>query len=286
MPEGEIDRPNTASFVKKVAFRDGLKCANPHCQRKDHLHSHHLIFRSKGGRTVLINAILLCLWCHAAVHQGLLVIEGNPLTGLTFTTRPDKLNLALEAEKDELVAISQIGVLDAAHSKPPEGAQPPAQPPETVAGVDNLPIALEAEKNELVAISQLGVPATAPPQPSDPAKVPGDPQPAAPESQSAERDCEHVPPRPRWGAPGDSGIPESQVGRPPSSKAREADLRLTLLALKKLGYTAAEATERVGEAVRRLEGRRGPVRAEEILRAALGARLAPDTSNGALQDSG
>ena len=48
------------------------------------------------------------------------------------------------------------------------------------------------------------------------------------------------------------------------------------LALKKLGFTAKEANGRVREAVRRLEGRRGPVQAELILRAALGARLAPD----------
>jgi hypothetical protein len=53
---GEIDRPNTARFAEKVALRDGLKCANPHCGRRDHLHSHHLIFRSRAGRTVLINA--------------------------------------------------------------------------------------------------------------------------------------------------------------------------------------------------------------------------------------
>src|SRR6266542_921610 len=125
---GEIDRPNSARFVEKVALRDGLQCANPHCGRRDHLHSHHLIFRSKGGRTVLINAVLLCKWCHASVHQGLLVVEGNPLTGLTFTTRADKLNLALEAEKDELVEISWIGVPAAGPPKCPEGAEGPAQP--------------------------------------------------------------------------------------------------------------------------------------------------------------
>ena len=78
MPEGEIDRPNTASFVKKVAFRDGLKCANPRCGRKEHLHSHHLIFRSKGGRTVLINAILLCKLCHAAYVQWDVMLSRPP----------------------------------------------------------------------------------------------------------------------------------------------------------------------------------------------------------------
>ena len=110
--------------------------------------------------------------------------------------------------------------------------------------------------------------------------------PPTPEFRSPVPDREHEPPRPRWEAPGDSGIPESRPVRPPSSKAREVDLRLVFLALKKLGYSAAEATERVREAARRLEGRRGPVQAEEILRAALGARLAPENGNHALHDSG
>ncbi len=274
-PDGGIDRPNTASFVKKVAFRDGLKCANPHCGKKDHLHSHHLIFRSKGGRTVLINAVLLCKWCHAAVHQGLLVIEGNPLTGLSFTTRADKLNLALEAEKDELMAISQLGISAAA----PRCLPPPAPP----RGRPEPP-----ERAEEAAPPQSPAPGVEPEPSSAPSGPSGQaaegPRPATPEFQSAASDREHEPPRPRWEAPGDSGIPESRPGRSPGSKVRHADLRLVFLALKKLGYTAAEATERVKEAVRRLEGRRDPVRTEEILRAALGGRLAPDRS--ALHDSG
>ena len=77
---------------------------------------------------VTVPGVLLCKWCHASVHRGLLVIEGNPLTGLTFTTRADRLNLALEAEKDELVEISRIGVPAAGPPKCPERAEGPAQP--------------------------------------------------------------------------------------------------------------------------------------------------------------
>ena len=128
----KIDRPNTAALSRKVILRDGGKCAN--CSRRLGLHSHHVIYRSKGGRTVMANGICLCVGCHSLVHEGLLEVIGNPIDGVVFRPRAAKLSeeLSLEAEKKELAAVPVI-IVPARAGGPPARAESPKDeesPPE------------------------------------------------------------------------------------------------------------------------------------------------------------
>lgn len=88
LPDGEVDKPNSSRLSKQVLHRDGLKCANPGCGRRSGLQAHHIVFRSKGGRTVLSNEVAVCGICHALLHKGLLEVTGSPETGLMWQPRP------------------------------------------------------------------------------------------------------------------------------------------------------------------------------------------------------
>src|SRR5262249_7360711 len=65
-----IDRPNTPALIRKVALRDGERCAVPFCGRR-RFHGHHIRARSEGGPTAVWNEVLLCTVHHALVHRGL-----------------------------------------------------------------------------------------------------------------------------------------------------------------------------------------------------------------------
>ena len=66
-----------------VQQRDGRRCRC--CGRKDRLHHHHLVFRSKGGAWSSENILLLCSGCHALLHARQLWIFGkNADKRLTF----------------------------------------------------------------------------------------------------------------------------------------------------------------------------------------------------------
>jgi hypothetical protein len=54
------------------------------CGRKAHLHSHHVVEYSKGGRTTSKNLIMLCDTHHRVVHNHGWIITGNPGGQLTF----------------------------------------------------------------------------------------------------------------------------------------------------------------------------------------------------------
>jgi hypothetical protein len=49
---------------------------------------HHIIFRSRGGPTLIWNVVLLCHAHHRAVHEDHFGIRGDPAKELTFL-RPD-----------------------------------------------------------------------------------------------------------------------------------------------------------------------------------------------------
>ncbi|MGE3167129.1 MAG: HNH endonuclease, partial [Planctomycetota bacterium] len=68
LPDGLRDAPNSAALSRKVILRDGARCANPACGSKRRLHAHHIIFRARGGRTVLANEVAVCDRCHALIH--------------------------------------------------------------------------------------------------------------------------------------------------------------------------------------------------------------------------
>ncbi|OEU69255.1 MAG: hypothetical protein BA864_05505 [Desulfuromonadales bacterium C00003093] len=71
----KIDAPTQSAMRTRVLARDGNCCRC--CGGTSQLHVHHIVLRSKGGRTKVFNLISLCVRCHALVHEGLLRIEGE-----------------------------------------------------------------------------------------------------------------------------------------------------------------------------------------------------------------
>jgi hypothetical protein len=64
-----------------VYSRDGYRCANPVCGRRD-VTPHHLVFRAAGGDDSSENVVSLCLWCHLeGVHAGRLAV-GAPASDM------------------------------------------------------------------------------------------------------------------------------------------------------------------------------------------------------------
>lgn len=71
------------SVYAAVDYRDEHRCRC--CGRKDHLHHHHIVFRSKQGPDCTENVVLLCTFCHALLHARQLWILGkNADKRLTF----------------------------------------------------------------------------------------------------------------------------------------------------------------------------------------------------------
>jgi hypothetical protein len=93
-----IDRPNPASFARRVKLRDGGMCQNPGCRHRGQLHAHHIHHRAKGGRTVLSNSTAVCSRCHALLHAGLLTVSGDPFSDLKW--RPRSNGIALGSGPD------------------------------------------------------------------------------------------------------------------------------------------------------------------------------------------
>ncbi len=56
------DGATPAALRQKVFARDDDRCR--HCRALRGLHAHHVIWRSRGGKTVLDNLITLCARCH------------------------------------------------------------------------------------------------------------------------------------------------------------------------------------------------------------------------------
>jgi hypothetical protein len=71
-----IDGPTPAKLRRRVLAREAGRCANPGCH---HLadHCHHIVFRSRGGKTELPNEVAVCTTCHALIHAGLLRVSGS-----------------------------------------------------------------------------------------------------------------------------------------------------------------------------------------------------------------
>lgn len=73
------------NLAKAVYIRDSWKCR--HCNDRNALHPHHLIYKSHGGKDDLDNLITLCAQCHRAHHDGFLDIEVIKIA-LTVTQLP------------------------------------------------------------------------------------------------------------------------------------------------------------------------------------------------------
>ena len=70
-----------------VVKRDGF-CRFPGCERRQHLHTHHVRHWTREGPTDLDNLVLLCSFHHQLVHEGGWDIRGKPDRELVFV-RPD-----------------------------------------------------------------------------------------------------------------------------------------------------------------------------------------------------
>ena len=59
-----------------VRKRDGRICRVPGCKVSS-THTHHVLYRSKGGKDTTSNLVRLCQRHHRYVHAGLLRIQGD-----------------------------------------------------------------------------------------------------------------------------------------------------------------------------------------------------------------
>ena len=55
------------NWRQKILWRDNYCCQ--HCNSKEKLQAHHIIFKSKGGTNSLNNGITLCENCHSSLHK-------------------------------------------------------------------------------------------------------------------------------------------------------------------------------------------------------------------------
>lgn len=83
---GDVDRPTPAvasrtipaPIRRAVLARDRRRCCIPGCGSSAHIDLHHLVPRSRGGAHTMINLVALCDRHHAAAHDGVIVIRGEP----------------------------------------------------------------------------------------------------------------------------------------------------------------------------------------------------------------
>jgi 5-methylcytosine-specific restriction endonuclease McrA len=95
-----IDGPTPPALRRRILAREGERCGNPRCgHRADHCH--HIVFRSRGGRTEAGNEIAVCATCHALVHAGLLRVTGRANGELCWqpAASGDGLGAALGADR-------------------------------------------------------------------------------------------------------------------------------------------------------------------------------------------
>ncbi len=87
---GALDRPTRAkqsippSKRRQVLRRDGRKCRVPGCRHATFVDVHHLQLRPEAGTEDVDNLVTLCAAHHHGIHEGRLLVEGTPSTGLTF----------------------------------------------------------------------------------------------------------------------------------------------------------------------------------------------------------
>ena len=70
---GRARRTIPSAIGRALWVRDG-GCRVPGCNRKRHLHAHHIRNWTDGGKTAAVNLVLLCTGHHTAVHEGSLFV--------------------------------------------------------------------------------------------------------------------------------------------------------------------------------------------------------------------
>jgi len=71
-----LDGPTPPRMRRRILARDASRCGNPRCTHRA-AHCHHIVFRSRGGKTELANEVAVCATCHALIHAGLLRVTGS-----------------------------------------------------------------------------------------------------------------------------------------------------------------------------------------------------------------
>lgn len=77
----------SAAQRREILRRDGHRCRTPGCTHHVWLDVHHHIPFSQNGPTLPWNLLTLCTRCHANVHAGFLIIEGDQESGFRFLNR-------------------------------------------------------------------------------------------------------------------------------------------------------------------------------------------------------
>ena len=144
MPPGAVDEPNSPRLARQVLHRDGLRCANPGCDRRRNLHAHHIVFRAQGGRTALSNEVAVCDVCHALLHKGLLEVTGSAHTGLTWQPRPVATGVKVRDAAALCARVRELGTILAAPVAPTVGRGRPEPGATRCSIADRLPGAAQS----------------------------------------------------------------------------------------------------------------------------------------------
>jgi hypothetical protein len=67
--------------LRRAIERRDQGCMHPLCNRRRHLHIHHLQHWAEGGLTIPANLLCLCTLHHRELHEGLFTIKGDPEVG-------------------------------------------------------------------------------------------------------------------------------------------------------------------------------------------------------------
>jgi hypothetical protein len=67
--------------LRRAIERRDQGCVHPLCNRRRHLHVHHLQHWADRGLTIPSNLLCLCTLHHRELHEGLFSIEGDPEGG-------------------------------------------------------------------------------------------------------------------------------------------------------------------------------------------------------------
>ena len=98
-----IDGPTPPRLRRQVLAREAGRCGNPRCGHQAD-HSHHIVFRSQGGKTDLANQVAVCVTCHALVHAGLLQVAGSADDGLRWSPVASEHSLERDVAAERAVA--------------------------------------------------------------------------------------------------------------------------------------------------------------------------------------
>jgi hypothetical protein len=147
----------TPRLREQVFARDHHRCTVPGCRSARNLDIHHIVPQAHGGRHHLWNITLLCSGHHAALHDGLLVMQGQAPYGIqVHWVYGPPLPLGLGPEARQAMIAERIARIFAQMSSdsgsPPElgSARVPAGTSGLAKGTDSdLGIALGSAPGEL-----------------------------------------------------------------------------------------------------------------------------------------